>query len=1296
MGTGVKALVPCERRKLMLEFDKSAKTLIAHKLPRQKKPTVYEENDMYTSYKDYLKNDLKQDIEDYVIAGLNEVKGVDIFGLGDVQVVESEDSTSTSKSYDVMLSLRNKGFELVGLGTEIGEPFRVMRLPYIDKSGILYHYNKRYAIIRKLVQADDITFDGSNLKMMTRDGYFVSMTRAGSEPRFESSKKAYSCIDVFAALADNEENSSDLLSLIMSMRSERINKVLGINRWLVDKYKCGRLQYNSGGDDILNFVSKLEMPGYSLKKVRPKFNEAVSLDRALGETLASDVDLPQLSMKLRRGQVITEDMLRMLKACGISTIYVKNLPNVTGYYTASLIPIGYIPKGTEMIPELAELIPGWTGLYMDKDYVFDELQKIPLGTLITESFLEAIWDCGVDVLDIVESLGSVKTQELHLSSTIMTNRHFKYNEIQAFYGDSGYIPSNPDEWVFLSEDGKVSPARDTFCLYDAIAYTTLFERLMQGYDSAVVADPDLGMRKKVHLSGDIIHTAISRVVPRYFNRKKSKIKQMDNASILTVNSTAEFTEIFSSLGDAVYQYMSQDMQVIRSRDITNPIAYYSMTSKVAQIMADANAIKAEQHAVVMGQYGKLCPFETPSGKKMGVVCNKALGCKIVDGEMKTSYYRVKRGRVDFSKIEWLGVREEEHEIFCDIASLDIDKETGIIKTKGYVFARVPNKELREKMSVARVNVNEITIVNVDPGQMNSLTISTVPFEGADDAARLTYETSMCKQAKALVKADIPYVSTSAFYDAPNISPYFRIQAEYDGVIKSAYNGGVSILYDGFDEPTYYSYETLESGTSSVVLRAAVVEEGQRVKAGDTLVTSNFVEDGIMTTGVNVLIAYVPKGANYEDGVYMSERLAQKMVSYHPKKDIIVIPKEFKSWNGYSPKKTSFLHPGDQIMNISGTRKGERMVEALRSKKIKGFLVDWHRDVGGFENKSDVVVLNSVFIAPANRGDKTANRHGNKGVAPEIKTNSKMLELSNGEFIDMCYNPMGVASRMNIGQILEANLGLCVHVLKLRTCISDSLNGISTEELRTLMSFTYHVANDDNLEAVFANPKFSIIPKELFQHVRENINYIRVWRGVFEEDGTAWLYDPDSGKRLSQRAVIGYNYVYKLIHESDHKEHARAGYLQESYSAKLASPTEGQAKGGGQRNGYMELDAMCAYGAVNLTHEILNSRGDNPILRNNMVVDAIGVDEAYRMNEKYALRRSTEVFTSYLEGAGIHIDYDGALPNATLENASHNQFFTKGELIKAMGRVEDRNEKPEEPKVTLGNMKEELANIKFDD
>lgn len=93
MGTGVKVPVPYERRKLMLEFDRATKTLIAHKLPRRVKSTVYEENDMYTSYRDYLKNDLKQDIEDYVIAGLNEVKGVDIFGLGDVQVVESEDST---------------------------------------------------------------------------------------------------------------------------------------------------------------------------------------------------------------------------------------------------------------------------------------------------------------------------------------------------------------------------------------------------------------------------------------------------------------------------------------------------------------------------------------------------------------------------------------------------------------------------------------------------------------------------------------------------------------------------------------------------------------------------------------------------------------------------------------------------------------------------------------------------------------------------------------------------------------------------------------------------------------------------------------------------------------------------------------------------------------------------------------------------------------------------------------------------------------------------------------------------
>lgn len=1269
----------------MLEFDEKTLTLTAYQVPRKKKSTVYEESDMYVSYQDYLNNKLEGDIQEYVIGALNDIFKGPRFKVRDIYIKESDDSYNQSKQYSVFAVL-----ETCGELTLSSEFIKIMDLPYMDKYGVIKHNGKGRVMVRKLVQADDVTFDGDILKTITLGSCYISMTQAGSEPKFKTHAGDISCIDVISALADKEKVSG--IELIRQMTSESIKKVLGIDMYNVNGSLKGqrKLIYDKEDAKVVNFVKLLETQRYSMKKVRDRLNDVLSIDRAKDHELSRDIVLPQLNYTYKKGTYVTRRVLKDLKACGVSVVYVKDIPNVVGLYTANQIGISCIPKGTELVPELRALVDGTDSLYAERDYVFEEERIIDMGTIVTEGLLEALWECGVTYITVKNELTSTTSREIMLESAIIGNRHFKYREVQAVVRDTGYVPSNRDEYVFINEAGICKPARETFTVYDAVAYTALFERLKRGLDTYAVADPDKGLRKKVQLTGEIMHSAIIDVSRAFFNKRKASIQRQDSKSIIHVRDTERLTNIFNGFGIDLYKYLRNDMQVIREPDLTNPIAYYSMHSKVIQIMKDANAITPEQHSVTYGHYGKLCPYETPSGKKMGVVNNKALGCKIIDGEMKTSYYRVTRGRINFSKVEWLGVREEEKEVMCDIASLDVDYKTGIIRTTGRVLARVPSIDAPEKMDIARVDVSRVTIVNTDPGQMNSLTISTVPFEGANDAARLTFETSMCKQAKALVKGDIPYVSTSAFEDALNVSPYFRIQAEHDGVVVDTTNGFISVQYDGCPDVVNYTFLEVEPATNSLIVRATVVERGQRVKAGETLVTSNFVKNGFMTTGVNVLIAYVPKGSNYEDGVFMSERLAHKMVSYSPKTDEVTLPDDYKSSFISNVKKFNFLEHDDIVMSVKAHVKSESVTRTIRSKKLKGFLIDYHKDMGGYENKSQVIKMSSIGISPAIRGDKTANRHGNKGVAPEIRKNSDMLELANGEFIDLFYNPAGVASRMNIGQILEANLSLCIHVLRLTTIISDSFNGASTDEIRCLLSFTYHVVNDEDLESVFNNPKFKCIPKSLFNHVRKNINLIRVWRGVFEEDGTAWLYDPKSGKRLSERAVIGFNYVYKLIHESEKKEHARAGYLQESYSAKLSNPTEGQAKGGGQCSGFMELDAYAAYGAVNLMHEILNSRGDNAILRNNMVVDKIHHSDEYKLDEKYAIRRSTEYFVSCLEGMGVGIDFEGVLPNATRENFRHGEEYTREALVKAVGMK--RNDEAD----TSDTMREAISKYKFDE
>ena len=304
---------------------------------------------------------------------------------------------------------------------------------------------------------------------------------------------------------------------------------------------------------------------------------------------------------------------------------------------------------------------------------------------------------------------------------------------------------------------------------------------------------------------------------------------------------------------------------------------------------------------------------------------------------------------------------------------------------------------------------------------------------------------------------------------------------------------------------------------------------------------------------------------------------------------------------------------------------------------------------------------SVIYAHCNQlyvkqGDKIANRHGNKGVTPELRSNTEMPMFKNGEFVDLCYNPAGVSSRMNIGQILECNLGLAGYILGVRMR-SDSFNGASVEEIKMLLSYAWHLANEDDVD--YVNKQFSELPIEFKEVCIKNLTWIRTWKGSFNEDGTAWMLNPRTGKYFETPVVVGINYIYKLVHEVTKKTHARGGFATEPYIEKTSAPTHGSSKLGGQRFGEMEIDALSAYGVSAFIQELMNGRGDNPVARNNLTVKAMHKGNNYMLDEKTGIRRSTEEFVNRMEALGVKIEFEEELPNNTkIENAKRITYTAK--------------------------------------
>lgn len=1233
----------------MFFFDNENQVLRIGKVPHPEKNYEYQECDMYKSYMQYVQEGMTLDIMTLVdkLSAVLVAAGESSIYLKSARIID--DHYSNYKGYEYQ-SLEVT-FGGIGLG-DLMKPFVIFKIPMMDKFGTLYREGKSYALISELVQDDDITYGDNELKVITAGGNYLNIKPANKNSNRMVSKfgkKNIATTEILFGLA--AEEGLDGVKLFQKLKSVELSKAFKDNIDMALKAQAEPSELTK------SLLAKFKTEGYSVAVVRDRLNEVFSLDKALGETLFEPVTLKDGEV-IPYGTVVTENVLRKIKQSGVNELYVKYIPNMVGQCTARNIPLPIIRQGTEIVECLEGFLPGEDGMFISRDYIFEK-DKCPIimaGTLVTEGFLEMLAYNGYTSVELKQTPETNVVVNVPLEISIIGNRHYRKREIGAGLSD---------EYVYLTESGEIKEASKTFTAYDILAMISLFDRLQKGFDYDLVADRDLGLRKKVHQANELFHKAFMGIVDEYVNIIKSKFLSTYSTAKTAFASPDKMESMFYKLSDMWWKKLYK-MKVVNIIDKMNPISYYSSFNKINTIVSDKNAIKRSQHSLSMGHFNRICPYETPSGKTMGIVGNKVPDCIIRNGKMLAPYYRIvhvgQRSFIDSTKV-YMTVQEEEKYRIGSISALEVDWDTREIKTKGRVLARVPARNSLEKMTAVDIDVSYLEFVNCNPQQTMSLTAQTIPFAGGDDSARVIFGLSMAKQAKGLVDGEIPWVITSAFYDALTVSDFYAIHAEKDGYVLEAENNYILMYYgddpnqadEDLDNIRMYEFKPRDFSVNAIIIRSVNVKQGDHVKAGDILVRSNYTKDNSMVTGRNAIVGFRSEGFNYEDGIFMSQRFGYDTMSFGCFSDRHRIPKDFTNIKINNVNKYEYKKVHDKLYDLHYTVKGaSNGVYKNYSDHARGFILNCSAEQSrGLD--STQVITNTVTLDYSNQGDKMANRHGNKGVTPRITKNSNMPAFNNGEFLDLAYSPEGVPSRMNIGQVLECHTGLVAYISGIRIeC--DSFDSASITEIRLLLSMVWNLSNTDNWESIFAEERFKDLPEDYIKCLYENKERIRNWENSFNEDGTAWLINPETGEYYETPVLVGVNYVYKLYHEVLKKEHARAGYMTEPYVSKLNSPPKGSSKMGGQRMGYMEFDAIMQYGAVSYLHELQNERGDNGIARNNLTADELDCSEDYRMNPEYGIRRSTEYFVAVAQCCGLTIDFEGELPNKTIEEYGMRHFY----------------------------------------
>ena len=634
-------------------------------------------------------------------------------------------------------------------------------------------------------------------------------------------------------------------------------------------------------------------------------------------------------------------------------------------------------------------------------------------------------------------------------------------------------------------------------------------------------------------------------------------------------------------------------------------------------------------------YGRMCPIETPEGPNIGLIGSLALYAHVNEyGFIESPYRRVVDGVVT-SDVDWMTADEEENHVIAP-ANVPVDPKTGrfvAVDSHGSIYnpdaivARTRNYD-GSFGAPAEVAVETVDYMDVSPRQLLSVAANLIPFLEHDDAKRTLMGANMQRQAVPLIKAHAPYVGTGLEYAAAQDSGELICAAHAGTVVEV---DAAHIVVDGERGPERYDLPKYErSNQSTCINHRPVVHVGQKVEAGDPLTDGTSVDGGELALGANLNVAYMPwEGYNYEDGIIVSERvvrddlLTSVNISRHEidARDTKLGPEEItREVPNQSEEMLADLDddgiirigaevgPGDILVG-KVTPKGEtaltaeeRLLRAIfgakahdvRDTSLKmphgayGRVVDvvrFSREAGD-DLPPGVNELVRVFVAQRRKiqqGDKIAGRHGNKGVVCNVLPVEDMPYMVDGTPVDVLLDPLGVPSRMNVGQLLECHLGWAAsHGYDIDSAESDEIvDGpmyVSTPVLDG--------ATDTEVAEALRRTNVNLMNKALRtygRHMRQE------FVPQLNDKGKTTLYDGRTGEAFKSPITVGTSYILKLGHMVDDKIHARSTG---PYSLVTQQPLGGKAQFGGQRFGEMEVWALYAYGASNVLHEIMTVKSDD--------------------------------------------------------------------------------------------------------
>jgi DNA-directed RNA polymerase subunit beta len=705
-------------------------------------------------------------------------------------------------------------------------------------------------------------------------------------------------------------------------------------------------------------------------------------------------------------------------------------------------------------------------------------------------------------------------------------------------------------------------------------------------------------------------------------------------------------------------------QLSQFMDQTNPLA--GLTHKRRLSALGPGGLSRERAGfevrdVHSSHYGRMCPIETPEGPNIGLIGSLSTYARLNRyGFIETPYRRASDGKVT-KKIDYLTADEEARAIIAQ-ANAELNSDGTFADAKVLVRGR--------QNEIEYVDPSEVDYMDVSPKQIISVSTACIPFLEHDDANRALMGANMQRQAVPLVRPQAPYVGTGlefrAAVDAGDV-----IVANENGTVEDVTAARIVLATPSGDRITYRLDKFRRSNQSTCINQRPVVKEGQKVKKGDVLADGPSTDNGEMALGANLLVAFMSwEGYNFEDAIIVSERLVKDdiLTSIHieeyevdardtklgaeeitrdipnvseevladlDERGIIRIGAEVGPGDvlvgKVTPKGETELTPEERLLRaIFGEKAREVRDTSLKmphgeSGKVIG-VREFSRD-NGDELPPGVNELVRVFVAQKRKiseGDKLAGRHGNKGVISKILPEQDMPFLPDGTPVDIILNPLGVPSRMNLGQVLETHLGWAA---KMRW--EENGRGIEPGKWR------------DEDPSWVSTPVFDGAREDELVQALKDAAAKPIEYKLVNENGKAQLYDGRSGEPYDNPITVGYMYVLKLSHMVDDKIHARSTG---PYSMITQQPLGGKAQFGGQRFGEMEVWALEAYGASYCLQELLTIKSDD-VLGRVKVYEAIvkgeniptpGIPESFKVliKEMQSLCLNVEVLSA--EGEEIEM------------------------------------------------------------